>query len=456
MNLAYKYPIIFWNCACLINDSGGNDEEEELEEDLDSNEEDSEEDLEEEEESSEKKKKTKTTNYGKIATAIGSMLHAGISVSPPDINKSSYTFIPDVDKNTIIYGIKGINKIGDNLVKEIISNRPYASLNDFIHKVKINKPQMISLIKSGALDNFGESREDVMFKYIDSIVERKERLTLQNMNMLIEKEMIPEELSQEVKTYNFNKYLKKHKVDDNYLLDEIAYPYYANNFDLDNLWYDNNYYINQKVWDKIYTKAMDPVRNYINKNKKEMLETLNNKLFKELWDKYCLGSTSKWEMDSISFYYGTHELSDIDIYEYEINYYSSLSNTPEIDYIFKKDGKDIPIYKLYRIAGTVLDKNKNKNTVTLLTTDGVVNVKIYQAQFAKYNKQISMKMPDGKKKVLEKSWFSRGNKLIFTGIRRDDMFIPKKYKNTKYSVIELITNINEDGSIETTDERREE
>ena len=32
MNLAYKYPIIFWNTACLISDSGGaqtdSDEEE--------------------------------------------------------------------------------------------------------------------------------------------------------------------------------------------------------------------------------------------------------------------------------------------------------------------------------------------------------------------------------------------------------------------------------------------
>ena len=27
MNLAYKYPIIFWNCACLISDSGGNEKE---------------------------------------------------------------------------------------------------------------------------------------------------------------------------------------------------------------------------------------------------------------------------------------------------------------------------------------------------------------------------------------------------------------------------------------------
>ena len=33
MNLAHNYPIIFWNCACLINDAGGN-EVEETEEDV--------------------------------------------------------------------------------------------------------------------------------------------------------------------------------------------------------------------------------------------------------------------------------------------------------------------------------------------------------------------------------------------------------------------------------------
>ena len=27
MNLAYNYPIIFWNCACLINDAGGDEKE---------------------------------------------------------------------------------------------------------------------------------------------------------------------------------------------------------------------------------------------------------------------------------------------------------------------------------------------------------------------------------------------------------------------------------------------
>ena len=29
MNLAYRFPIMFWNCACLISDAGGADSEDE-------------------------------------------------------------------------------------------------------------------------------------------------------------------------------------------------------------------------------------------------------------------------------------------------------------------------------------------------------------------------------------------------------------------------------------------
>ena len=34
MNLAFKFPIMFWNCACLISDAGGNEEEETEEEEI--------------------------------------------------------------------------------------------------------------------------------------------------------------------------------------------------------------------------------------------------------------------------------------------------------------------------------------------------------------------------------------------------------------------------------------
>ena len=107
--------------------------------------------------------------------------------------------------------------------------------------------------------------------------------------------------------------------------------------------------------------------------------------------------------------------------------------------------------------GTVLDRDKNKNTVTLLTKRGVVNVKIYGNAFANYDKQISIKNPTtGKKQIYERSWFKRGNKIIVTGIRRgSNEFICKKYASTPYSLVELITKINNDGTIETQNERME-
>ena len=94
MNLAYKYPIMFWNCACLISDAGGDDNDEVDEEVIEENkteehygnkiEEFNEEDDEVESSYEEvedcdgypaeiivtpggkKKKKVKATNYGRI------------------------------------------------------------------------------------------------------------------------------------------------------------------------------------------------------------------------------------------------------------------------------------------------------------------------------------------------------------------------------------------------------
>ena len=463
--LATEYPSIYWNCACLITNSGGNedaDDEDEEEnkmncvEENNLDEEDEDED-DEEEVTTKKKKKARNTSYGKISTAIGTMQHAGISVSPPDINKSSFTFIPDVENDTIIYGIKGINRIGDDLVKKIINNRPYENINDFILKIKPNKPQMVNLIKSGAFDKFGHSRTEVMEKYIESITDKKNRLTLQNLNMLIEKKLIPDTYSFEIRVFNFNKYIKKFKNGDNFILDEIAFPFYERNFDMDFIWYeDDKCLINQKTWDRIYKKGIEPVKDFIKENSKELLEKLNNILLQENWNKYCLGTISKWEMDSISFYYHEHELEKTNTKEYNIDDFYKLPEEPEIDRIVTVKGRDIPLYKLHRIAGTVLDKNKNKNTVTILTTTGVVNVKIYQSQFALFDKQISEKLPSGRKRVLEKSWFTRGNKLLITGIRRGDSYIPKKYKNSEYShVIELIDKIDDNGDLSIISERAE-
>jgi DNA polymerase-3 subunit alpha len=137
--------------------------------------------------------------------------------------------------------------------------------------------------------------------------------------------------------------------------------------------------------------------------------------------------------------------------------FSKLPEDPVVNYEFrsKETGQKIPLFKISRIAGTVLDKDKNKKTVTLLTNDSVVTVKIFGDAFTNYDKQISEKQADGTKKVREKSWLSRGNKIIVTGIKRDNNFIAKKYKNTPHHLVELITSIDDSGYIKTKLERDE-
>ena len=471
MNLAFRFPIIFWNCACLITDAGGgeseNEEEIEYEEveevyyneieefGPDDNDDDIDDSYEEEDcdgypsevckiKDGKKKKKVANTNYGKIATAIGKMKMAGIEVAPPDINKSTYTFSPDAELNIIRYGISGITRIGEDLVKIIIANRPYSSIEDFLSKVKVNKVQMINLIKSGAFDGFG-NRVEIMKQYTYMISGAKKRLTLQNMKMLIDFELLPEDLDFCAKVFNYTKYLKKLKLDAKYYgLDSIAFNFYEKNFDIDILEPANTesgFKINQLKWDKIYQSYMDKVRIYIKAHHNELLEKVNNKLVSDVWQKYCTGNISKWEMDSISFYAHDHELKDIDFDLYMIDDFYDLDKEPQVERVVPIKGKQVPLFKLNRIAGTVLDRDKAKKTVTLLTTSGVVLLKIMGGVFEQYDKQISERGADGKKHGIEKSTFSRGNKIIVTGIRQEDSFIAKVYSATPWHRVEQIIGI---------------
>ena len=463
MNLAFHYPIVFWNCACLISDAGGDEKEEEEDEaaavveetyscdveEFGAEDEDEEDDDEEEEEKEvKKKKKTANTNYGKIATAIGKMRMSGIMVEPPDINKSSYTFSPDMDLNIIRYGISGITRVGEDVVKQIIANRPYTSIKDFLSKVKVNKLQMINLIKSGAFDAFG-ARVDIMHEYVDMISDTKKRITLQNMKMLIDFGLIPDKYDLQRRVYNFNKYIKKFKLDLNYYgLDNIAFKFIEKYFDVDKLVpaedTESGFKIRQTTWDTMYQKQMDIIRPFVKEHHDELLAAVNGKLTADVWNKYCLGSLSKWEMDSVSFYSHEHELTGVDFDLYLIDDYFDLPESPEVERVIPIKGKQVPIFKLHRIAGTVLDRDKAKKTISLLTTKGVVSVKIYGGVFEQYDKQISVKGPDGHKHVVEKSMFTRGNKIIVTGIRQDSDFIAKVYSRTEWHRVEQIVGVEGD------------
>lgn len=449
--LATLFPSVYWNTACLIvNSQSIPEEEEETTPPESAKEEENEEEDDEEEVADTQKKKNRAVDYGRIASAIGKITSAGIKVVPPDINYSTYTFSPDVENNTIRYGLSGISKVGDEIVKTIIANRPYSSVDDFLARVQLSKPQMINLIKCGAFDGFGD-RVEIMKDYVARISDTKKRITLQNMKMLIDFGLIPQEYDLQRRVFNFNRYVKKLPSDSTYYeFDERAEEFYTNNFDVDKLVpSDSGFKIRKADWDKIYKSQMDIIRPWIQKNSQELLEKVNRQLTEEVWDKYCTGSVSKWEMDSVSFYSHEHELAKVDARANGLIDFFDLPEQPEIDRLIPIKGKLIPILRLSRIYGTILDKDKTRKTISLLTPKGVVSVKIFGTVFANYDKQISERGLDGKKHVIEKSMLARGNKVVICGVRDGDSFRAKKYRSTTCHLVEEIASIDDNGIITT-------
>ena len=414
MNLAYRFPRIFWDCACLITDTGGDD-------------------------------KT-STNYDKIAAAIGKMKSEGINITPPNINKSSYNFEPDPKNNCIYFGLSGILNVGDDVIEAVMANRPYKSVQDFIERVKIKKPAMMSLIKGGAFDDLMERRECMKW-FILQTCDQKNELNLRNMAMLLKYNLLPieeEPFDKAYRIYEFNKYLKANCKENaiNYKLDDRA-----NEFLMEIEMAPSGDKLPIKAWDKFYKKVMDVFRFYIAGHKAQLLQEVNSRLFNEDWDKYAKGNFSAWEMEVLCYYDHEHELKNVNNFKYGLSDYAKLPEEPVVDRVFYKAERPISLFKLTKICGTVIAKNKDKALVTLLTTSGVVTVKFRKDYFALFDSQISEIQPDGTKKVIEKSWFNRGSKIIVQGVRSGDVFIAKKYATTGGHQLYKITEVLPNGEI---------
>lgn len=427
MNLAYFYPTIFWNTANLIVDSGSEYGQGETADGT-------------------------GVDYGKIAAAIGRMQDYGIRVLPPDINESQLTFTPNAKKNTISYGLTGIVGVGDQIVNSILENRPFKSWKECIEKIHANKTQAISLIKSGAFDEFG-NKEKVMKQYLLDVSGVKAQLNLRNLNALLTNKLLPDEFSEESKVFFFNKYIRKgiDKENKRLPLDEVSEPFFNAHYNVDKLFIDDEgkKWIPESYWNPIYDKVKDVFRKYIKENQEELLLAMNKDIIDSAWQKYASGSLAKWSMDSVVYYQDEHELEGVDFGDFDVKDFFSLPIEPEVASSFTtKRGNEVNLYRLCYLAGTVIDKDKNKASVTLLTTTGVVTVKAYGI-FDAYDKQTREKRPDGTQRIVEKSHFARGTKLLVRGFRRGDQFIAKSYKGLggeHISHIERIVGV-EDGKV---------
>ena len=427
MNLVHKFPSIYWKTACLSVNAGAINEEDyynlveegviEISDDQDI-------------------KSNKKNQYGKVASAIGDM-RGNIEVRQPDINKSKMGFTPDRVTNTILYGLKGITKLGDKVIAEIILNRPYESLNHFVKKMLtedgkkvISKDRVVYLIKSGAFDDIEKRpREEILYDFVFSIADRKNVLNLRNFQMLMRENLVPDLFTEEKKCYNFTKYIRKARHSTYYLIDEIAKEYLLERFppqkiikvkkdgeELDA--------ISSAWWDSLYNNFMNPIRKWIKENHDHLLEKLNKNLFQEEYDKYAKGNILDWELESLNFFYSGHPLNDV-TFPIKIDNYNDIMEDRVIGY-FIIQGKKIPELELSTIAGTVIDKDKVKGVVTLATKEAVVDIKLFKQMYTKYSHEVK----DVNGNVTEEDFFKKGTHLVITGIKRGDMFVPKVYKKT--------------------------
>ncbi len=454
LNLAHRFDKIFWNTACLTVNAGAD----------------------------ENNANNKNTEYGKIASAIGQIQRRGQQVALPHINKVKFGFIPDLDTHEIVFGLKGISGIGDDLAKDIIAHQPYTGIEDLQKRVEISDSAIIILIKSGAFDIlYGTDRLKVMEEFVKTLVTPLSTLTTKHIPLLKELNILSDkQVNYELRLFNFKQYIfsnKKlivkrtgkgegtfffklpNKVSEEFFLDYFASEMKEGE-DVEK--FEEHYFytpdgglaVKKGAVENVFKKLIKDFTNTtLGKNN---IETVNSHRHKLKWnERVKCSDIAKWEMDSLSFYHGNHELANIDKSEYSLSIYDKLPEVPVITEYNEYRGRKIPRFELTRICGTVLDKDKNKSTITLLTLSGVVKVKFYKGQFGFYDKQISHRFEgEDKSKVLEKSWFKRGSKLLITGYRRDKQFVPKKYSDSAYRhTVQLIKEINEDGTLVTQIER---
>lgn len=107
-------------------------------------------------------------NTDRIAIEIEECRNMKIGVAPPDINESlaSFTVVKaddGSDKELIRFGLNAIKNVGEHIVETIIEERKengkFKDIFDLLERVvdrDMNKKSLESLIKCGAMDQFGE------------------------------------------------------------------------------------------------------------------------------------------------------------------------------------------------------------------------------------------------------------------------------------------------------------
>ena len=268
-----------------------------------------------------------------------------------------------------------------------------------------------------------------MNKYLQDLADQeiplKDKLTSVQLKKALDIGITFADYTDAIRMFKFKRYIKAHQFDaatKRYVLDDPAcLRYFHYNVESQLNLSKGDYTVlpdgvigmKPTAFDRVFNKVVEELLAYLNseKGRKEYQQALQKQFIDNLKAKYCGGSISTWEMDTLTCYQHEHELAKVDARYYNICNFNEL---PEI----AASDNDI-----VAIAGTVIDTVKLKHLVSLLTVYGVVDVKLSGPQFIKYNQRLTTVDPNTKKKtVIDESWFKRGTKLIVYGQRRNNVF----------------------------------
>jgi DNA polymerase-3 subunit alpha len=102
----------------------------------------------------------------KLPDYIDEARKMGLSIDPPDINRSDVSF--SVVDGRIAYGFLGIKGLGEGAAREIVAGRqegPYKNFMDFLERVNtktLGKKGIELLIQTGGFDGFGMTRSTLV------------------------------------------------------------------------------------------------------------------------------------------------------------------------------------------------------------------------------------------------------------------------------------------------------
>ena len=106
-------------------------------------------------------------NTDKVSFFYQDALQQGLTILPPEINRSLFRFTP-TDEKTIAYGLGAIKGAGEAAVENIVAARqagPFKDLFDFCHRVDnriVNRRAVEALIRAGAFDRINDHRYQLL------------------------------------------------------------------------------------------------------------------------------------------------------------------------------------------------------------------------------------------------------------------------------------------------------